>query len=126
MSLSSSITALETTASVSDFSAPSAGMGFDAPDMMDINLFNSELATTSRDAPSATHNAFHDMPSYLDTFQKSSESFNSSLLKVSKDPTASNMIESMHEVSNFDLQARLMTKIVSSGVKAVDKLTSMQ
>lgn len=101
-----------------------------SPEVADINLFNSELDNVSRASASSAvktpEQGTDRLSGYLESFQKTSEHFNSSLAKVARDPAPANMLESMHDISRFDIQSRLMAKMVGSGVKGLDKLTSMQ
>ncbi|WP_251977524.1 EscI/YscI/HrpB family type III secretion system inner rod protein [Salinicola avicenniae] len=118
---------------------PAANGGIDAPrhasvagspQTADIELFNAEfsrhLSTGASKQKVSSDGISESMAKYVNDYEKTSNRFQDSLLKVAKDPAPSNMLDSLHEVSDYDIKTRLMAKMVGSGVKGLDKLTSMQ
>gem|GEM_PF-4538593 len=103
-----------------------------APASGDVDFFNQQLADSSSPLGEASVQPVtgkgkgNAIASMLDSFNDSSRSAEDSLQKASKGTTPAQVVDSMRKVSSFDLQSRLLAKMVGDGVKGIDKLTNMQ
>ncbi|MGJ8526456.1 hypothetical protein LMG33818_002207 [Halomonadaceae bacterium LMG 33818] len=103
-----------------------------APASSDVDFFKQQLdgplspqesAATPSVSGTGKGNAITAM---LDSFNDSSKEAEASLQKASLGTTPAQIVDSMRKVSSFDLQSRLLAKMVGDGVKGIDKLTNMQ
>lgn len=102
-----------------------------APNQADVDLFQSSFNQASNGAMSLDGNGISGFLSeklnqYTSSFGELSLMNNKNLLAAAANPTPMNILEANRTLSEFSLKGQLMAKTISQGVRALDKLTTLQ
>lgn len=97
----------------------------------DVDFFQSSFNQASNGSTSLEGNGISGFLSeklnqYTSSFGELSLMNNKNLLTAASNPTPMNILEANRTLSEFSLKGQLMAKTISQGVRALDKLTTLQ